>query len=83
MRALCTIFYEKHFKDVSREFDEFGVILILASCVVGTCNYSMWVSFFEMGGVQFFLFKNIYMLFFSTMTLYPFYDCNSYAALQQ
>ena len=54
----------------------FGSILIFASCVVGTCNihyYTMWVSFFLMGGV---LFKKhidyivcINVLFFSTTTM--------------
>ena len=29
---------KKYFKDVSRDFDDFGSILIFASCVVGTCN---------------------------------------------
>ena len=38
MYAWNILVYQDIFEDVSREFDEFRVNLIFASCVVGTCN---------------------------------------------
>ena len=40
-----SVLYSKDFKDVSREFDEFGVNTHLCKLRCGYLQYTMWVSF--------------------------------------